>query len=180
MTHLKVPKDRIGAIIGPKGETKKLIEEKSSSELDIDSENGNVEIIEGEDPLGSLRASDVVKAISRGFNPEKALALFDDDMLMLDIIDLSHEASTPKELIRLKGRIIGKGGKTREIAESLIGVKISIYGKTVSILGTPDQNRIVHTAIEMLVEGANHGTVYSFLEKKHREMVQSQLDYYEA
>ncbi len=179
MTHLKVPKDRIGAIIGPKGETKKLIEEKSASEIDIDSENGTVEIIEGNDPLGAMRAADAIKAISRGFSPEKALPLFDDDMLMLDVIDLSQDASTPKELIRLKGRIIGKGGKTREIAESLIGVKISIYGKTVSILGSPDQNRIMHTAIEMLMEGANHGSVYSFLEKKHRELVQSQLDSYE-
>jgi ribosomal RNA assembly protein len=57
-------------------------------------------------------------------------------------------------------------------------VKISVYGKTVSILGYPEQNRIVQAAIEMLMEGVNHGTVYSFLEKKHREMMQSQLDYY--
>jgi ribosomal RNA assembly protein len=178
MTHIKIPKDRIGAIIGPKGETKKTIEEKSSSRLDIDSETGTVEIIGMEDPLGAFRAGEVVKAISRGFNPEKALRLFEDDMLMLEVIDLSKVAGTQKELIRLKGRIIGKAGKTRELAESLIGVKISVYGKTVSILGYPEQNRIVQAAIEMLMEGVNHGTVYSFLEKKHREMMQSQLDYY--
>ena len=46
MTHLKIPKDRIGAIIGPKGQTKKFIEEKSSSQLNIDSENGSVEVIQ--------------------------------------------------------------------------------------------------------------------------------------
>ncbi|WP_406660548.1 KH domain-containing protein [Methanolobus sp. ZRKC3] len=178
MTHIKIPKDRIGAIIGPKGSVKQLIENKSTAELDIDSENGVVEIIQGDDPVGAMRAEEVVKAIARGFNPEKTIDMLDDDLLMLDVIDISKYTSTPKELLRLKGRIIGKGGKTREISERLIGVKISVYGKTVSIIGTPEQNQVARTALEMLIEGATHGSVYSFLEKKRQEMLQSQLDYY--
>lgn len=178
MTHIKIPQDRIGAIIGPKGRIKKLIESKSSSKLEIDSESGVVEIIPEDDPIKSMRAEDVIRAIGRGFNPDKTIELFDDDFLMLDVIDLSRVANTPKEMLRLKGRIIGKGGKTREIAESMIGVKISVYGKTVSILGHPEQNQIIRTAIEMLINGANHGTVYSFLEKKRQDIFQSQLDSY--
>jgi ribosomal RNA assembly protein len=104
--------------------------------------------------------------------------MLDDDLLMLEVIDLSKYASTNKEMTRLKGRIIGKGGKTREIAENLIGVKISIYGKTVSFIGYPEQIQIMRTAVEMLIEGANHGPVYSFLEKKHKELMQAQLDSY--
>jgi len=178
MTHLKIPKDRIGAIIGPKGQTKKFIEEKSSSQLNIDSENGSVEVIQGDDPVGTLRAIETIKAIGRGFNPEKTIPMLDEDLLMLEVIDLSKYASTNKEMTRLKGRIIGKGGKTREIAENLIGVKISIYGKTVSFIGYPEQIQIMRTAVEMLIEGANHGPVYSFLEKKHKELMQAQLDSY--
>ncbi|MEL4305230.1 KH domain-containing protein [Methanococcoides sp. LMO-2] len=178
MTHIKVPQDRIGAIIGPKGNVKKMIEEKSTSKLEIDSENGTIEIVPGDDPVGAMRAADVIQAIGRGFNPEKAYSFFDNDMLMLEIIDLSHAASTPKELLRLKGRIIGKGGKTREIAESLIGVKISVYGKTVSIIGDPEQIIIIRTAMEMLIDGANHGSVYSFLEKKKQDLMRAQLDSY--
>jgi len=178
MTHVKIPQDRIGAVIGPEGRVKKLIENKSSSILDIDSESGVVEIIPGDDPIKSMRAADVVRAIGRGFNPDKTIELLDDDFLMLDVIDLSRSAGTPKELLRLKGRIIGKGGKTREIAESMIGVKISIYGKTASVIGHPEQNQIIRTAIEMLINGANHGSVYSFLEKKRHELLRSQLDSY--
>lgn len=178
MTHIKIPKDRIGAIIGPGGSVKQLIENKSTAHLDIDSENGSVEIIPGDDPVGAMRAEEVVKAIARGFNPDKTIAMLDDDLLMLEVIDLSKYVNTPKELLRLKGRIIGKGGKTREISERLIGVKLSVYGKTVSILGNPEQNQIARTSIEMLIEGATHGSVYSFLEKKRQEMLQSQLDYY--
>nr|WP_321497208.1 KH domain-containing protein [uncultured Methanolobus sp.] len=178
MTHIKVPKDRVGAIIGPKGRVKQIIEEKSAASLDIDSEEGTVEIIPGDDPVGAMKAEDVINAIARGFNPDKTFTMFDDDMLMLEVIDLSKHTGTQKELLRLKGRIIGKGGKTREITERLIGVKMSVYGKTVSVIGTPEQNQIARTAIEMLIEGANHGSVYSYLEKKRQELLQSQLDYY--
>lgn len=115
MTHVKVPKDRIGAIIGPKGSVKELIENKSGAKLDIDSESGVVEIVQGDDPVGALRATEVVNAIARGFNPDKTISMLDDDLIMLEVIDLSKIASTQKDLLRLKGRIIGKGGKTREI-----------------------------------------------------------------
>lgn len=178
MTYVKIPHDRIGAVIGPKGSVKELIEKKSSATLDINSESGVIEFIQGDDPISSMRAADVVQAIGRGFNPDKAIEFLDDDMLMLDVMDLSQVTSTPKELLRLKGRIIGKGGKTREIAEKMIGVKISIYGKTASVIGHPEQNHIIRTAIEMLINGSNHGSVYSFLEKKRNELLRSQLDSY--
>ncbi|KKG07617.1 RNA-processing protein [Methanosarcina sp. 2.H.T.1A.6] len=174
--YLKIPKERIGAIIGPKGETKKFIEDKTACQLDIDSDSGKIDITCGEDPLKEFRILETLKAIGRGFSPEKALGILEDDMLMLEIIDLSDVATTPKELQRVKGRIIGRGGRTRELAESLINVKISVYGKTVSILGYPEQNTIIRTAIKMLLDGATHGAVYKFLEKKHQELLHSQLD----
>lgn len=176
MVHIKVPKDRVGAIIGPKGRVKNLIEQKSASKLEIDSESGSVEITPGNEPVAGMRASETIRAIGRGFNPEKAMELLDDDMLMLDVIDLSDITKTQKELKRIKGRIIGKNGKTREIAESLINVHISVYGKTVSVIGKPEQIQAIRTAIDMLVGGANHGTVYSYLEKKHQDLIQKEID----
>lgn len=172
-TYIKVPMDRVGAIIGPEGSIKDIIEKKSTSKLDIDSNTGSVEIISPEDPLMAMRGAEVIKAIGRGFSPEKALRLFDDDMLILEIIDLSHIANTPKEMKRFKGRIIGKNGKTREIFENLTGSKISVMGKTVSLMGYPDQVLVVRTGIEMLLKGSPHGPVYSFLEKKRRDLKES-------
>lgn len=174
--YVKIPKERVGVIIGPKGETKKLIEDKTACQLEIDSESGKVDITCEEDPLKEFRVLETIKAIGRGFSPEKALELLEDEMLMLEVIDLSDVATTPKELQRIKGRIIGRSGRTRELAETLINVKISVYGKTVSILGHPEQNTIIRTAIRMLLDGATHGVVYKFLEKKHQELLQSQLD----
>ncbi len=42
--HIKIPLERVAVLVGPKGQTKELIEEKSTATLNIDSESGDVEI----------------------------------------------------------------------------------------------------------------------------------------
>jgi ribosomal RNA assembly protein len=173
--HIKVPQDRIGAIIGVEGKVKETLEKKSGAAIDVDSESGTV-TIGGEDAVKALRASEVIKAVARGFSPEKALKLMDNEDLILDLIDLSKIGDSPSDLTRIKGRIIGKAGKTREIMESMTGAKISVYGKTISIIGDADQIMSVRTAIDMLIDGAPHGAVYGYLEKRRREIKQSMFE----
>ncbi|HUL62224.1 MAG TPA: KH domain-containing protein [Methanocella sp.] len=173
--HIKVPQDRIGVIIGVEGRIKEILENKSGASIDVDSESGTV-TIEGEDAVKALRASEVIKAIARGFSPEKALKLLDNEDLILDLIDLSKVGDSPADLTRIKGRIIGRGGKTREIMESMTGARISVYGKTISIIGDGDQITSVRAAIDMLVDGAPHGAVYGYLERRRRELKQSRFD----
>jgi len=173
--HIKIPEERVGVLIGPEGSMKKLIEEKSKTLLEIDSESGTVTVESSEDPLMVMRVSDLVRAIGRGFSPERALVILDDEMLMLDVMDLSKMVGTKSDMARLKGRIIGKDGKTREIMEKLSGSKVSVYGKTIALLGYPEQIRVSRAAIEMLLDGAPHGNVYSFLEKKHQELAKEEL-----
>jgi ribosomal RNA assembly protein len=172
---IKIPEERIGVLVGPGGSIKHLIEEKTKTTLEIDSETGTVSIASAEDPLQGLRVMDLVRAIGRGFSPERALAILDDEMLMLDVLDISKMASTKSDMERIKGRIIGKDGRSREIMERLSGTKVSVYGKTVAVLGYPEQVRVARTAIEMLLDGAPHGNVYSFLEKKHQELAKEEL-----
>jgi ribosomal RNA assembly protein len=172
---IKIPEERIGVLVGPGGSIKHLIEEKTKTTLEIDSETGTVSIASAEDPLQGLRVMDLVRAIGRGFSPERALAILYDEMLMLDVLDISKMASTKSDMERIKGRIIGKDGRSREIMERLSGTKVSVYGKTVAVLGYPEQVRVARTAIEMLLDGAPHGNVYSFLEKKHQELAKEEL-----
>lgn len=173
--HIRVPLERIAVLVGPKGSTKELIEEKSSATLNIDSDSGDVEIQDPKDTLKGMRAREVVHAIARGFSPEKALKLFDNEYLMFETIDLSNIARTEKDLERIRGRIIGSGGKTRDFFENLTNTNISVYGKTVSLIGYPEQNTVARKGIDMLLEGAAHGPVYKFLEKKRRELKQSEM-----
>lgn len=172
---IRIPEERIGVLVGPNGSMKRFIEEKSKVSLEIDSDNGTVSITSVEDPLQVLRVMDLVKAIGRGFSPENALTILDDEMLMLDVLDISKAAGTRNDMERIKGRIIGKDGRSREIMEQLSGTKVSVYGKTVAVIGYPQQIRVARAAIEMLVDGAPHGNVYSFLERKHEDLAREEL-----
>lgn len=170
MQHVKVPKDRIGTLIGEGGETMREIEERADVRLDIDSETGAVRIEERGDPVTALSAPDIVRAIGRGFSPESALSLLDNDLRMFDLIDLADHTRNDNDLTRQKGRIIGENGRTRELMEELSGADVVVYGTTVGIIGQPDEVEVVRRAVGMLLDGAPHGSVYSFLERKHNEL----------
>ncbi len=169
---IRIPKERIGVLIGPDGTTRQEIEERSGTELDIDSETGEVRIHDDEayDPVLVLKLQDVVKAIARGFSPERAFRLWQDDVY-LELIDLTEYVGTRKgQIDRVKGRIIGSGGRTRETIEALSDAQVSIYGKTVGIIGEVEEVQAAHEAVDMLIDGAPHSTVYKFLEQARREM----------
>lgn len=175
--EIKIAGDRIGALIGKSGATKREIEEKTASVLEIDSKEGSVKI-SGDDAEGVLAAIEVVKAINRGFSPERAFQLLEDRDAILDVIDLTGLADTPQALERIRGRIIGKAGRSREQIEDMTGTLISVYGKTVSIIGFAEQIKTARTAIDMLLNGVPHETVFSFLDKKKREAKQDMLGSY--
>jgi ribosomal RNA assembly protein len=165
-----MPKERIGAAIGPDGAVKREIERRAGVRLTFDSETGQVQIEPGENPLGVLKANDALKAIARGFSPEKAFRLLHDDQF-LDIIDIrDYVGDSERAITRIKGRLIGKGGKTRETIERTTGTYVSVYGRTVTMIGTAEQLRNARAALEMLLKGAEHPTVYKFLERKRKEM----------
>ena len=178
MQHVKVPDDRIGVLIGRGGETMREIEERAEVRLDIDSESGNVRIETVGDPVTALKGPDIVKAIGRGFAPEDALELLEDEMMMFEIIDIDAAARNKNDLRRHKGRLIGEGGRTRELMEELTGASVAIYGSTLGVIGGPQQVEAVREAAEMILEGAPHGTVYSFLEDRHNEMKHKGMDYH--
>jgi ribosomal RNA assembly protein len=167
--ELKIPEERVAVLIGKDGETKKEIEDATKSNLDI-SKEGDVIII-GEDALLLYTTKDIVRAIARGFNPKIALYLLKTDYA-LEIIDMKNIAGKSKNnLQRLKGRVIGKGGKSREEIERLTNCNISVYGKTVGIIGEVVQVTTAREAVAMLLSGSQHKTVYTFLEKKKKEMM---------
>ena len=182
-TFIKIPKERVGVVIGPEGRTKKSIEDKLSVELQIDSEAGDVNIIMKEgatDPSMLFSAKDVVTALGRGFSPEHAFRLIRDDQAVLDVLDLRAVfGKSEADIKRVKGRIIGMNGKTRAIIEELTDANVAVYGHTVAIIGTMDQLVVAREAIEMLIKGSMHGTVYRFLHRKRRELKKKKLELWE-
>jgi len=179
MQHVKIPQDRVGVLIGEGGETMREIESCAGVRLDIDSEDGSVGVETTGDPVRALKAPDIVRAIGRGFSPQEALGLLDDEMMMLDLIDIKAASRNENDLRRQKGRLIGENGRTRELMEELTGASVVIYGSTLGAIGTPQQVKVVREAAEMILEGAPHGSAYSFLEQKHNELKHQGMEYHQ-
>jgi len=160
--------DRLGVLIGKEGSTKSKIEQAFKVQLIIESENGIVDIVPAvasDDPTTILRARDVVIAIARGFSPQRALKLIDDD-IVLDVIDLRETfGRNERDIARLKGRVIGREGKIRRLIEEMTNAQVSVYGHTISMLGEFETVTAAREAIELLLKGKQHSTVYKLLRK---------------
>jgi len=182
-TFLRIPKERVGVLIGPEGKTKKTIEEMLSVELQIDSETGGVTLMlaeKAEDPSLLFKAKDVVTAVGRGFSPEHAFRLINDEDAMLDVIDLrTIFGRSESDIRRIKGRIIGMDGKTRRIIEELTETNVCVYGHTICIIGNIEQVQAAREATQMLINGSLHSTVYRFLHRKRRELKKRKLELWE-
>ena len=169
---VKIPQNRVGVLIGPEGRTKRELEDRSGCRIHVESESGEVSIEDEKafEPILVLKVRDAVRAIGRGFSPEHAVRLFQDDTY-LDVIDLTdYVGKQTKDLERVRARIIGTNGKTRRTIEESCGVEMSILGKTVSIIGEMQEVQLARESVEMLLNGAPHGTVYKFLERKRKEL----------
>ena len=136
MKYLKIPMERVGVLIGHKGEIKKSLEDKSGVKINIDSKSGEITLDDHEikDPLDVIKTENIIKAIGRGFSPENAWNLFGDesDFFVFNLHD--YVGKKEGHIRRLKSRIIGREGKTKRVLEELTGSKISVYGHTVSVI----------------------------------------------
>ncbi len=115
------------------------------------------------------KARDIVQAIGRGFSPQRAFTLLDDD-IYLRVISIEEYGNTPNQIRRLKGRVIGQGGKTRRNIEELTRTFITIFGNTIGIIGELENQQIALTAIIRLLRGAEHSTVYRYLNDQSRKL----------
>lgn len=183
-SFVRIPRERIGVLIGVNGSVKEHIERRLGVKLEIDSETGDVTITlkeKNEDPTLIFRAKDIVMAIGRGFSPERAFKLLENEDYMLEIIDLRDIlGKSEAELRRVKGRIIGRDGRTREIIEEMSGAMVSIYGHTVAIIGDVDQVGVAREAVNLLIGGRTHSTVYKFLQRKRQELKRRRLELWEG
>lgn len=165
--ELRIPKERVAVLIGAKGTTKRIIERETKTNIEVDSEDGEVHIA-GKEALPLYLAREVVRAIGRGFNPEIALQLLKQDY-SFEVIQITTYARNPNDLERLRGRVIGEGGKSRRTIEELTEVNICVYGKTISIIGQAEHIIDARRAVESLLSGSPHAHVYKWLEKRRKQ-----------
>jgi len=172
-TYVKIPLDRVGVLIGPEGKAKARIERSLGVDLEIESDAGNVTITlsPGQDDVSVLfTAANIVKAVGRGFSPPRAMRLSEEgwDLSIMDLEEYVGTSRSAQE--RVKGRIIGKAGRSREIIEELTETQISVYGGTVAIIGHVEALPAAMDAVGMLIRGSFHKTVWNYLYAYRRRL----------
>ena len=178
---IRIPNDRIAVLIGKSGNVKSKIENSCHINLDIDGGTGDVLIHSKGDveKFQPFKAMEIVTAIARGFSPENAMTLLKGENA-LHVIDLREFAGKSNANVeRIKGRIIGEGGRARKNMENLSGTHISVYGKTVSIIGDASKLHSAVDAISSISNGSLHGAVYSKLEAVNRKEKQEKMKLWE-
>jgi len=142
------------------------IEKRLSCKIHVEEENQVV--IEGE-AYEEYNAKNIISAFGRGFDINQAYSLLSEEYFFTPI-NLKELFRNKDQLMRIKGRIIGENGKTKEYIESVSGAKMCIYESTVSLIGTIDQIKIANVAINILLEGGTHKKAYRVMEKARREL----------
>ena len=122
--------------------------------------------IDCEDSILRNRVKEFFKAFGRGFTSETALNLLDEEYI-LEIIEISKYSGKSQDRQKvLKARVIGKEGKAKKKIEKDCDVKISVYGKTVWIIGKWEKINLARESVENLLRGSRHTSVYRFLEER--------------
>jgi ribosomal RNA assembly protein len=179
MQVIKMPLDRVGVLIGTEGKIKNEIEEKSKVTIDVDSESGEVKLEPKNEaePVMILKVSDIINAISVGFSPERAFRLLHEDVYFALFDIRSYVGKEANHVRRIRARIIGSKGKTRRIIEDLSGAEISIHKNYVGVIGDLFELEIGKTAIDMVLNGSEHSSVYRYLEGKRREFKRAKMGF---
>ena len=169
--YARIPDDRVGVLIGPGGRTKRDLAQRTGTQIEVDAEEGEVRV-EGPDtdPGAVLKARDIVLAIGRGFSPERAMRLLKENTF-LGVLDIKlttghHEKAA---LRRIRSRVIGTRGRARSRIEELSGCSMSVYGSTVALIGEEEQLERATRAVELLLKGSEHSTVFHLLARLRRD-----------
>ncbi|MFA6489058.1 MAG: KH domain-containing protein [Candidatus Micrarchaeia archaeon] len=171
MQIIKIPTERVSAILGKGGETKDYLETRMKVSINVDPD-GEVSI-EGE-PIDEFIGKDIIKAIGRGFEPAIALKLLSDEF-GFRLIDLRDHADSPKAIHRITGRVIGEKGRAKEIIREEVGAEVAIWGHTVGVISKLETLDFATTAIFRIIEGSPHANVYAYLEKCRRKIKQEEV-----
>ena len=174
--YVRIPDDRLGVVIGPGGLTKHELEQTTGTHIDIDADGGEIRVSspDGSEPMGTMKARDVLLAVGRGFSPARARRLLRDDtyLAVIDIKQVSGKR-TKAAMWRIRSRLIGVGGRARARIEELSGCSVSVYGSTVALIGREREIERASHAVELLLRGSEHSTVFHLLARQRRADAQA-------
>ena len=136
---------------------------KLEKELELKIKNRGREVIIEGTSENEYFGEKVIDAMNFGFPTSHALAIKKEgkDFERINIKDHTKR----HDLERIRGRLIGKGGKGLKTLSGLTNCYIELKDNEVGIIGDPENIENATEAIISMIKGSKHGNVYSFLEK---------------
>jgi len=110
---------------------------------------------------------EVLEAVNLGFSVDHALELKREGMMLQTV----HIKGLTKrnDLERVRGRIIGKGGRTLKTLQKLTQCDLSINDNEIGIIGNAEEIEDAIQSITSLVQGSKQGNVYGRLERQRKK-----------
>jgi len=98
------------------------------------------------------------------------MRLLQDDTY-LGIIDIKQVTGkqSKSSMWRIRSRLIGTAGRARSRLEELSGCSVSVYGSTVALIGKEPELDRATQAVELLLRGSEHSTVFHLLVRLRNE-----------
>lgn len=124
--------------------------------------------------IDEYEASMVLEALNFGFPLKSALSLKDEEM-MLTIIPIKR-VSRRKDLEVVRGRVIGREGKTKRTIEDVSNCEIALKNNEVAIIGSAESIEEAKAALTKLISGAKEANVYKYLEDRNRDKKERDFD----
>ena len=92
------------------------------------------------------------------------------DNAYLGVLDIKFTTGKREKsaLRRIRARAIGTRGRARSRIEELSGCSMSVYGSTIALIGEEEQLDRATRAVELLLKGSEHATVFHFLARARR------------
>jgi len=131
--------------------------------------NGKEIDLEGK-PEDEFIAEKVIYALDFGFPFSAAVTIKQEDF-HFEILDIK-DYTPRKDLKTIKGRIIGKGGKTLKILVSLSNCFFEINENKIGLIGPIEYIKTARESIISLIRGSKQANVYRKLEKANFEPVE--------
>jgi ribosomal RNA assembly protein len=144
-------------------EEKEHIESSMGTKIEVN--NDGIVKIEGDDGLAIWLTKKMVVAFAMGFDIKSCLKINNEEYSfeLLDVRDFGRD--TKKDIMRLKGRVIGTDGRCKKNIEIRTETHISVSGKRIGIIGKIEDVELCKKTLEMILNGAKHSTAFKSLEK---------------
>lgn len=136
---------------------------KLETVLKVKIENRGTEVYLEGDSEDEYLAEKVIKALDFGFPYAVAIEIKSED-LAFETLNIK-EYTNQKNLARVRGRVIGTGGKVLKTLSNLTNCYLELKDNKIGIIGKYELLKYAEEAITLLVKGSKVGNVYAYLEK---------------